>query len=147
MNALAARMADGQEVAFWTAEAVMLRLEEAARTLRRLPGGVDLGARAGWPDIVRSYWEVWNTLDEEGRKALERERHQARSRPSSQAIDEMDQTLCWLLWVDSRRRRVLWATAVGVGTGKLARQMGVNRETVRRWKRQAIHQIVGRLNG
>ncbi len=147
MNALAARLSDGQQVTFWTAEAVMERIEEAADTLRKLPGGVDAGVYSGWPDIVRGFWEVWNSLDEEGRKAMERERHEARGRPTSHKIDEMDEALSWLLWVDPRKRRVLWASAIGIGTGKLGRQMRVNRETIRRWKRQGLHQIVGRLNG
>lgn len=145
MNALAARLPDGQQVTFWTAEAVMERLKDAAETLRKLPNGG--GRSSSWPEVVRSFWEVWNSLDEEGRKQLEKERSEARSRPSGEKIDDMDEALTWLLWLDPRQRRVLWASATGVGAGKLARQMRVNRETIRRWKRQGLHQIVGRLNG
>ncbi len=144
-----ATLADGSTVSFWTREAVLDRLQEAARTLKALPAhGCFPGSnKAAWPEVVRSFWEVWNVLDDGGRTRLGRERNHVRPRPSSQAIDQMDEALTWLGCVPDRRHvRVLWGRALGVRTGRLAQEFGVNRDTIRVWRDAALDQIVRRLN-
>lgn len=144
-----ATLADGSTVSFWTREAVLDRLQEAARTLKALPahGCFPGGNKAAWPEVVRSFWEVWNVLDDGGRTRLGRERNHVRPRPSSQAIDQMDEALTWLAWVRDRRHvRVLWGLALGLKPGRLAQEAGVHRSTIASWKSEALAAIVQQLN-
>lgn len=147
---LTATMAGGRELEFWTRDAVTERLSDAARTLKALPasGCFPQNGAIYWPEVVRGFWEVWNALDDaDSRKRYAEDRNYVRVPPRAAAIDKMDEALRWLAWVADRRHvRVLWASAIGVKPGRLAREMGVSRELVRIWRRQALDQIVCRLN-
>ena len=60
----------------------------------------------------------------------------------------MDEALGWLAWIEDRRQvRLLWALALGVKPGRLAREFGVSRQTLAVWRRAALERLVGRLNG
>jgi hypothetical protein len=130
------------------------RLAAAARTLRALPatGCFPRGLAARWPEPVRGFWEVWNALDgADERRRYAEARHAKASRPvapSAAAIDAMDEALRWLAWIEDRRQvRLLWALALGVKPGRLARELGVSRQTVAVWRRAALERLACRLNG
>lgn len=149
-----ATLANGQQLAYWTRDAVMDRLQEAARTLRNLPGAGCFpgGNRAAWPPVVQDMLEaLQGSIGDDDftdrRRSLENSRNRVRSRPTPQAISRLDETLAWLAWIPDRRHvRVLWARATGIKTGRLARELQVNRDTVRVWGRYALDRIVQALN-
>jgi len=148
-----ARFADGRQVAAWSRDAVAERLAEAARTLRALPatGCFPRGLAAYWPEPVRGFWEVWNALEGEADRQRYAESRLARAArpaaPSAAAIDAMDEALRWLAWIEDRRQvRLLWGLALGVKPGRLARELGVSRQTVAVWRRAALERVACRLN-
>jgi len=152
-GARVAQLADGRQVAAWSREAVAERLASAARTLRALPaaGCFPRGLAAHWPEPIRGFWEVWNALDgEAGRQRYTEARHARAARPaapSAAAIDAMDEALRWLSWIEDRRQvRLLWGLALGVKPGRIARELGVSRQTAAVWRRAALERLAGRLN-
>ena len=149
-GARVARLADGQVATAWSREVVALRLQDAARTLKALPAAdcFPKGLAARWPEVVRGFWEVWNALEgETARRGYARERHRAAAAPSASAIDAMDEALGWLAWIPDRRHcRALWALALGLKPGRVARELGVSRQTVGAWQRGALEGLAQRLN-
>jgi hypothetical protein len=152
-GARVARFADGREEAVWSREAVALRLADAARTLKALPATDCFPQRlaARWPAVVRGLWEVWNALDgESARRRYAEGRHEGqigRAVPGAAAIDAMDEALSWIGWLEDRRHaRALWALALGLKPGRVGRELGVTRQTVAVWQRDALELIARRLN-
>lgn len=134
-----ARLPDGQEIEYHTAETVKLRMEEAADTLKRLrvSGTRPAGYKSNWPDIVQDFWEAYGDNEDEPRPG----------RPSPAKIDRMDEALAWLFWIEDRNKRIVFfAKASGVKTGAIAKRLGFSRESVRVWNREACEIILRRLN-
>lgn len=79
----------------WTPDMVLARLEEAMRTLRRLPAQHiwPAGLRNAWPDFVREFHESY------GYDKAVRPRLQA----TAGEIARMDEALCWIWdWLHPR---------------------------------------------
>ena len=134
-----AELPGGVEISYWTAEDVQARLARAAETLRalRVSGMRPGGHRNTWPDVVQDFWDAYGDNEKEPRRGT----------PSSRAIDEMDEVIGWLFWLDDRNARiVVWGKAMGIKTGKIADRLGVHRETARRWYREAVEIVLRRLN-
>ena len=75
-------------MAKWNAELVAERFREAAETARKLPGVRSLGYFSTWPSIQRERWEGYADQDS------------AMRYPSSpEAIDRMEETQRWVLWL------------------------------------------------
>lgn len=72
----------------WTPDAILSRLEEAMRTLRRLPGQHvwPQGMKTAWPEVVREFSESY------GYNAAQRPRLQA----TAAEIQRMDEALGWI---------------------------------------------------
>lgn len=72
----------------WSPDAILARLEEAMRTLRRLPGQHvwPAGMKIAWPDVVREFHESY------GYDAATRPRLQA----TAAEIQRMDEALGWV---------------------------------------------------
>lgn len=147
---LRAELADGRVVTAWSRAAVAERLADAARTLKALPaqGCFPRALGARWPAVVRGFWEVWNAMeDADARRDYAASRHRTPAAPSAAAIDAMDEALAWLGWVEDRRHvRAAWALALGVKPGRVARELGVSRQTVSVWQRGVLERIARRLN-
>ena len=89
------------------------------------------------PDVVQDFWEAYGDNEEEPRRGT----------PTSRAITEMDEVIGWLFWLSDRNARiVVWGKALGSKTGKIADRLGVHRETVRRWYREALEAVLRCLN-
>jgi Domain of unknown function (DUF6362) len=120
----------------WTPKMVAVYLEEAADTLRRLPNRRIGGYVSAWPEIVRDYWEAFGW-------------HHAELRPippSPKAIDQMDETLRWLWWLEPDQARLVWARSTGKPWKVIAYDYGIDRTTAwRRWT-YALVTIAARLN-
>ena len=120
----------------WTPKMVAVYLEEAADTLRRLPDRRVGGYVSAWPEIVRNYWEAFGWHDAEVRPIP----------PSPRAIDQMDETLRWLCWLEPDQARLVWARSTGKPWKLIAHEHSIDRTTAwRRWS-YALVTIAARLN-
>lgn len=115
--------------------AVIVTLERAADTLRRLPM-----PRNGRPALERSSWPMMPVDPDDacGQMASRAPRFP----PGSRAISELDSVLPWLHALDNTDRQLVWARAVGLSWSRLAREFGINVGQLRyRWN-AAIDRIV-----
>lgn len=119
----------------WTVEAVAERLEEAARTMRRMPTPMPRGVRAAWPDIVWDAREAYGYTP----PAL------SMGPLSAAAIRRMDECQGWLRWMDQGQMRLVWAKANGVPWRVLAKRLHTSQRTTRRKWLVAARLVVDRL--
>lgn len=124
----------------WTVPMVRARIIEAMDTLRRLKfpeNGAPPRLRSAMP-LPPADWSAYGWDDERPQK----------SAPSPKAIRRLDETLPWLLWVETpRHRKAVCLRAVGLSWRRVARAVGVaSPETVRTWEATAIEAIAARLN-
>lgn len=109
-----------------TAGIVEDRMEEAARTLRRLPNPSGSGARgygSSWPDFVR-----------DPRQAYGYGETRMRVVPSAADIAQMEECLDLLRVLSAEDARIVWMRAEGWRWKNICIQIGVVRQTAwRRW--------------
>lgn len=102
------------------------RMEEAARTLRRLPnppGSGPSGYGSSWPDYVRSRFTAYGA-DAARIKVV----------PSARDIKDMEECLGWLGWLSPDDAKIVWLRAEGKRWAQVCRHVGVVRQTGwRRW--------------
>jgi hypothetical protein len=113
----------------WTSKLVGERLEEAADVLARLP-----------EERARGFYDLWPGLVGESCRC---------DRPAAAApelIDQMDEALGWLMWLDPEERRLVWLRADGMPWKGITRRLGIGRTTA--WQRWtiALLKIATRLN-
>tara|TARA_R110002073_G_scaffold303806_1_gene472267 strand:+ start:4887 stop:5345 length:459 start_codon:yes stop_codon:yes gene_type:complete len=101
------------------------RFEEAAQTLRRLPGDRIGGYASSWPPIVRDAREAYGYNPQ----------RMPRIAPSPQAISRMEECFDWLGWLDDPEdARIVWLRAEGVRWRQICIRIGCVRSTAwRRW--------------
>ena len=99
--------------------AVIVTLERAADTLRRLPM-----PRNGRPALERSSWPMM-PIDPDDASGQASSRS-PRLPPGPRAISELDNVLPWLRELDNTDRQLVWARAVGLSWSRLAREFGIN---------------------
>lgn len=119
----------------WTATLVLLRMEEAAETLRRLPPAYRKAQLVSWPEVVRSAAEI--------AAMAPRPRH-VLAKPA--AIDRLDGTLVWLGWLAPENARILWARANGQAWRAIAALSGQSVRTCQRRTTESLLTIAQRLN-
>ena len=121
----------------WTTEIVEKRLEDAAAVLKRMPAPRVQGYFSLWPKIVPSFDDLVGQKPRPLRAAM----------PPA-AIDEMEETLDWLKWVDDPELvRLLWARAEQKPWKAICFQFGIARATAHRRYEYALSVIAWRLNG
>ncbi len=107
------------------------RFEEAARTLRRLPGVRVPGYFSTWPAVVRAAAEAYG---------YENAGAPIRIAPTPQAITRMEETFTWLTWLsEADDMRIVWLRAEGVRWKPICWRVGVSRATA--WRRWAAAMI------
>ncbi|MGE0736036.1 MAG: DUF6362 family protein [Alphaproteobacteria bacterium] len=142
-----ARLADGTPIEFWDAASVQARLEEMGQCLRRMrvPGLRPSGYVSKWPDHVRGYWAEFSAAVGRGGTW-----EQVRLRPippAPAAIDRMDECFEWFHLVEHPdTRRIIWMHALGIRRKSIAAAFGRDRQTIWRWYRHGLQQIVAGLN-
>lgn len=123
-------------MAEWTLEQVAERFREAAETAHRLPPVRVQGYFNTWPAIRRERWEAYF----DGERVLH-------IPPSPDAIDRMEETMRWVLWLSEADRHLVWMRAEECEWNDIARRFGCSRATAwRRWRR-ALSVVVVRLSG
>ena len=122
-------------MAEWTIDQVAGRFREAALTAHRLPPVRGLGYFNTWPAILRQPWETFS-----GDDVL------YRFPPGPAAIDRMEETIGWVLWLVEEDRHLVWMRADGHRWREICRRFGCDRTTAwRRWQR-ALLTVVVQLN-
>ncbi|BCO30093.1 hypothetical protein TspCOW1_01960 [Thiohalobacter sp. COW1] len=122
-------------MAEWTIEQVAERFNEAAQTAHRLPAVRVQGYFNTWPAILRQPWETFAGEDGEYRLP-----------PDPTAIDRMEETMGWVLWLGEEDRHLVWMRADGYRWRDICRRFGCDRTTAwRRWQR-ALLTVAMQLN-
>ncbi|MCH7570481.1 MAG: hypothetical protein IH919_07940 [Deltaproteobacteria bacterium] len=137
---------------------IVARLEDAGRTLMMLPmpvRGMPTEPRSSWPDYAQRYWDVFGHAEqddtEERREAQANLINQVRVQASQAAVDRLDEVLGWLWYIGTPRHRR--ATVARMLThpiserpvyswGQIAKSMGADRRTVRRWYAAGVESII-----
>jgi Domain of unknown function (DUF6362) len=113
----------------WDNQAVAERLEEAVDVLARLPEARIHGVYDLWPRLV-------------GEPCT----HARPAAAAPEAIDRMDETLGWLMWLEPEERQLVWLRAEGMPWKWITRRLGIGRTTAwQRWT-AALLQIAVRLD-
>lgn len=113
------------------------RLEEAARTIKRLPPVIRKSHSSRWPKIIR---DVYEKLNEE--KLPPR-----LGPPTAAAISRLDEVLGWMFLLDDEdERRILWLRAERVYWKQICWRLGVGKTKAREMWRIALLKIYFQLN-
>ncbi len=118
----------------WTIEKVAERFEECASVLNRLPDNDISGYSTYWPEIIYTEKEI----KRQPVKTL-------RLRPLPDAIDRMEETLQWILYVHEDCRKLVWLRAYRTPWREIARQVGVSPRSVRRYWDRELSEVARRL--
>jgi hypothetical protein len=119
----------------WTPSLVDARLEEASRALDALPSGLRQRITLK-VDVVHAASDAYGYTNAS-----------ARVLPSSEAIDRAYEAINWLQFLSQRDRTLVWARALGIKWSKLEGRLGFSERRLSTFRRNAILQIVARLNG
>ena len=122
---------------FLTPEAIAERLEDAADTLRRLPEKKVQTVRSTWPTIIYDYREI--CAQEPTRRGL--------GPPLGTAIDQMDQALEWLRWLEPEDGKLVWARAERQPWKAIGWRFGLSVSTAQRRWHYALNLVSWRLQG
>lgn len=117
----------------WTGTLVLLRIEEAAETLKRLPPAVLRGKLTTWPDYVR---DASAETGGSGRRLA----------ANPEAIDRMDETLIWVGWLPGLTARIAWARANKASWRQIGTLAGMSPRTCQRRLTEGLLEIAARLN-
>jgi hypothetical protein len=122
-------------MAEWTPKQVAERFQEAALTAHRLPSVRVQGYFNTWPAILRQPWV-----------SLSGDDLFYRFPPDPVAIDRMEETLGWVLWLAEEGRHLVWMRADGYRWRDVCRRFSCDRTTAwRRWQR-ALFVVARQLN-
>lgn len=122
------------------------QLCEAVKTLRRLPPAYRSPRYCNWPEIVRSFWDVWD--HEAGNY---REVH-IRIIPTAPQITRMEEAIKWFYWLPPEQARILWARGETGEDGRqyswrqIGKMLGINHQTAKDWAIRGIFTIYYRVN-
>lgn len=98
----------------WKVDEVADRLDQAINTLKKLPPVRVQGYRCYWPDVIYSAAEAYGW--EPARRV--------RSLPSSREIDEMDEALRWLMWLNRYEVKLIVLRAFGRKWKQIGYELG-----------------------
>ncbi|WP_198314474.1 DUF6362 family protein [Chitinibacter sp. GC72] len=118
----------------WDQDSVVARLQEAVDTARRMPSAKVIGYYNLWPTMVREPWEAMADQD------------YRRPPPGPKAIERMEETMRWMLWLEVEQRHLVWMRAKNYEWKDICRRFGCNRTTAWRWWTKAVGTIVEQLN-
>jgi hypothetical protein len=106
---------------------VFEQIKRATRTLRKLPPDVASPKFCNWPDIIRSFYEIWRDgVTTPPRIGL-----------SAKQITEMDQVIRWLAWLTQHPAygkeytRIIWARAENRSWRKIGTVVGLSKDACR----------------
>ena len=122
-------------MAEWTLEDVAERFREAAETAHRLP-----------PVRVQGYFNTWPAIRREAQEIYTDPDRVLRFPPTPEAIDRMEETMRWVLWLEEQQRHLVWMRAEEWEWKDIGRRFGCDRTTAWRHWRKALAVVIDRLN-
>ncbi|MBF0286010.1 MAG: helix-turn-helix domain-containing protein [Magnetococcales bacterium] len=114
----------------WTMKVVASRLEEAAATLRLLPGDSPRGYVSFWPDVVHAKKDAYGCNDPDPPRLL----------PSPAEITRMDEALEWLQWLERDQVQIVWLHAEKVPRKIICAQYRTSRWTM--WRKWSAYLLI-----
>jgi hypothetical protein len=114
-----------------TTNLVANRLKEAAEALKRLPEEKLQYLKANWPETI----PVWSDYGDE-----------KSSPPSLEAVNQMDEAINWLHWLEPDETKLAWAVASGVNRKVIGASLGVHRSTIWREWTDIISKLTAIIN-
>lgn len=121
---------------------VFEKIRRTTRTIRRLPPVTVHSKFCNWPDIIRSFYEIWRDgVTTPPRIGL-----------SSRQITEIDEVIRWLAWLSQHPgfgpdyTRILWARGCNISWRVIAARVGKSPNTCREWFRIGVFGIVHALD-
>jgi len=121
----------------WTPSLIEERFIEAADVMKRLPDVRVPGYFNTWPKVLLEF------ADLVGQEAPP----MRRPRPAPDAISRMEETLRWLLWLESMDAKIVWLRATGERWKTVCWKVGLQRAAAHQHWLYALCVIAGRLNG
>ena len=107
----------------WTVKAVEAHFEEAVITLKRLPPVQQRGYFNSWPDVIYSPNEL-----------LFQEKKVKRLPATPEAINRLEQTFEWMIWLEVDERKLIWKRAAKLYWKRICWELGCDRTTAwRKW--------------
>lgn len=119
----------------WTPKLVDKRIEDAALTIPALPTGIRRSITLKI-DVVHKASEAYGYSITSSRVM-----------PGSEAIRDAFEVMEWLRWLSPRDQTLVWSRALGVKWRKLEARLGYSERQLSTFRRNAVLQIVARLNG
>ncbi len=117
---------------------VFEQIKRAVRTLRKLPTVTVRSRFCNWPDIVRSFYEVWR----------EGETTPPKIGITAKQITEMDQVIAWLAWLTQHPgfgpvySRIIWARAENRPWRHIATEIGLSKDACRERFRIGVYGLL-----
>lgn len=112
------------------------RLEQAAATLKRLPRVTVQGHKSTWPPMLREFMDAYGWDGARCRLGP----------PTSSQIDEMDEAMRWLLWLERYEVQLVWLRAGGARWKNVCYKLGFCESKLRTDWQMAIIKITLFLN-
>lgn len=119
----------------WTASMVADELEDAIRTLEKLP-----------PVVVQGYFTVWPVIKYTELEVLQMEKLPLKLRARLDEITRLEETFKWMGCLEVDERKLVWKRAAKVRWKVICREWGCDRSTVWRQWVIALSKIAAFLN-
>ncbi len=135
---------------------IIARLEEAGRTIMQTPmhkNGIPAPPRSAWPQVCQNYWDVFGPAEQGGtiESRAEAQNVVTKLLPSSAAEDRCTEAYYWLFHIKVAKHSKIVAARMLMHPvddrhiktfHKLSLEWGRREQTVRRWHRRGIDDIV-----
>ena len=119
----------------WTEELVVAALEEAIRTIKKLPSAKLRDYFTSWPQVIYSEIEILR-MDQTPKKW----------RPTPEAISRMETTCSWIHFLEeTEERKIVWLRATRTPWQLICGEFGISRATANRKWKNAIRRITQKL--
>lgn len=119
----------------WTQSMVADQLEDAIRTLEKLP-----------PVVVQGYFNLWPKIKYTELEILQQEKLPIKLRPRTEEITRLEETFSWMACLEIEERKLVWKRAAKVRWKDICRELGCDRTTAWRQWVIALTKIVTFLN-
>ncbi|MDD3028823.1 MAG: DUF6362 family protein [Alphaproteobacteria bacterium] len=119
----------------WTQSMVADQLEDAVRTLEKLP-----------PVVVQGYFNLWPKIKYTELEILQQERLPLKLRARTEEITRLEETFSWMGCLEVEERKLIWKRAAKVRWKSICRELGCDRSTAWRQWVLALTKIATVLN-
>ena len=114
----------------------------AAWTLAQQPDGRPGGYRVMWPGVPPdSFYAFWNGLTEKERAERREELNAVRAHPTASQVGYLDTVLIMVYGLDRDTRWLVWAIASGKSLRWVGRQLGHDKNWIKRRYNSALSTI------